>query len=477
MRALTRRFLCPSVSVCGAGSQHRHAATAAAIDEGEGSGRSRVISDADSVIEVRAWVDGVELERTAEQQLLSLARMRDGIIRDPIAVMPDVHSGIGSTVGTVIPTTGALIPASVGVDIGCGMIAARTSLRPEDLPGSLEGLRLAIEMAVPHGRTHCGRPQADAGGWCGAIPDRVAEVWKSELAGGFEEICKRERRIESGNNINHLGTLGSGNHFVELCLDDDAADQRVWVMLHSGSRGVGNRIGSIYIDKAKKDMGSLIHSLPNQDLAYLREGTAHFDDYVAALEWAQTYALWNRRLMLEAVVAAMRRVLARPFDVDAQAINCHHNYVERQVIDLAAGTCYGSEQQQQLSDSNHHNRAHAGKQIWLTRKGASAAYKDQLAVIPGSMGAKSYIVRGKGNAASYCSCSHGAGRRFSRGETRRRFTLQDHEAATAGVACRKDVGVLDETPAAYKDLDAVMAAQRNLVEIVCTLKQVLCVKG
>lgn len=463
---------------CSAALTVRRFGTAGSLSESVALPSVRVIRDADSVVEVRVWADGVELERSAEEQLLRLSHMQADILQHPIAVMPDVHSGIGSTVGTVIPTTGALIPASVGVDIGCGMIAAKTSLSPEELPDSLEGLRLAIEVNVPHGRTHGGRPNADAGGWRGAVPDRVAQVWKSELAGGFDELCKREKSLANTNNIGHLGTLGTGNHFIELCVDDDPGERKVWIMLHSGSRGVGNRIGSVYIDIAKKDMGNLIHRLPSEDLAYLREGTQHFNDYVAAVEWAQSYALWNRRLMLEAVVAAMRTAIKKPFDMVAQAINCHHNYVERQIIDAQHNTCYGSAAATTgTTRASFASHAEKGPCLWLTRKGATAAYKGSYAVIPGSMGARSYIVRGKGNPKSYCSCSHGAGRRYSRGEARRRFTLQDHEAATAGVECRKDADVLDETPAAYKDIDAVMEAQRDLVEVVCTLKQILCVKG
>lgn len=412
-------------------------------------------------------MDGVDLERTARQQLLDLSHLHANIIRHPVAVMPDVHSGIGCTVGTVIPTVGALIPASVGVDIGCGMIAVQTSLTASMLPDSLEELRLAVESRVPHGRTHGGRSSSDAGGWRGKLPDRVASVWKTELAPGFEELCAREPGIASSNHVNHLGTLGTGNHFIEVCLDDDLTEPHVWIMLHSGSRGVGNRIGSIYIEKAQRDMGNVVHALPSTDLAYLTEGTQHFKEYVAAVEWAQSYALWNRRLMLELVLDAMREVITVPFTTDAHAINCHHNYVERYEVQAALHPDHDGEDDEDVM----------GETVWLTRKGATAAYAGQLAVIPGSMGVKSYVVRGKGNPHSYCSCSHGAGRRFSRGEAKRRFTVEEHEAATAGVACRKDAGVLDETPAAYKDIDAVMRAQTELVEVVRVLRQVLCVKG
>ncbi|RNF16827.1 tRNA-splicing ligase RtcB [Trypanosoma conorhini] len=403
-----------------------------------------------SNVEVRAWIRGVEVERSAHEQLLQLSRMGE-VIRHPIAVMPDVHTGQGATVGTVIPTTNALIPASVGVDIGCGMIAAKTTLTPEDLPGSLAELRLAIEVAVPHGRTHNGRSGLDAGSWRGDIPKNVADIWNTHLRRDFEEICATQRAIEASNHVSHLGTLGSGNHFIELCIDD-AQHPYVWVMLHSGSRGVGNRIGTIFIELAKKDMGNHLTHLPSADLAYLREGSPHFDQYVKAVDWAQRYAKWNREIMLQNVLQAMRSCLPKPFSVGAMVINCHHNYVER--VELDPHNC-----------------------VWLTRKGATSARGGELAVIPGSMGAKSYIVRGKGSPLSYASCSHGAGRRYSRGEARRRFTLEDHEAATADVECRKDADVLDETPLAYKKIDEVMQAQEDLVEVVCALKQVLCVKG
>lgn len=414
-----------------------------------------VLQDDGSNVEVRAWVKGVEVERSAHEQLLQLSRMGE-VIHHPIAVMPDVHTGHGATVGTVIPTTRALIPASVGVDIGCGMIAVKTSLTPEDLPASLAGLRLAIEVAVPHGRTHNGRSGLDAGSWRGEIPKNIADTWNTHLKGGFEEICTFQKLIGSSNHISHLGTLGGGNHFIELCLDKNVTNEKqrphVWVMLHSGSRGVGNRIGTIFIELAKKDMGNHITQLPNADLAYLREGSPHFDQYVRAVDWAQCYAKWNRELMLQNVLQAMRCHIQRPFTVDAMAINCHHNYIERV----------------ELGPDNY---------VWLTRKGATSARLGELAVIPGSMGTQSYIVRGKGNPLSYSSCSHGAGRRYSRGEAKRRFTLEDHEAATADVECRKDADVLDETPLAYKKIDDVMKAQEDLVEVLYVLKQILCLKG
>jgi tRNA-splicing ligase RtcB len=265
----------------------------------------------------------------------------------------------------------------------------------------------------------------------------------------YRALAAKHPAIAKANHLKHLGTLGTGNHFIEVCLDQA---QRVWFVLHSGSRGVGNKIGSYFIELAKKDMEQHIANLPDADLAYFEEGAEHFDDYVRAVSWAQAYATKNRELMMDAVVAAARTTpQLPPFTADAMVVNCHHNYVRRE--------------------------EHLGAQVWLTRKGAVRAGLGDLGIIPGSMGARSYIVRGRGSKESFESCSHGAGRAMSRGEAKRRFTLADHAAATAGVECRKDADVIDETPAAYKDIDAVMAAQSDLVEVVHTLKQVVCVKG
>jgi tRNA-splicing ligase RtcB len=357
-----------------------------------------------------------------------------------------VHLGIGATVGSVIPTLGAVIPAAVGVDIGCGMMAVQTTLTANDLPDSLAQMRNTIERAVPHGRgSHGGR--GDKGSWYG-IPNRVAQVW-SELEPGFKRIVEKHRPIDKSNHVVHLGTLGTGNHFIEVCLDET---DRVWFMLHSGSRGVGNRIGSHFIELAKKDMSQHIRNLPDANLAYFSEGSRHFDDYVEAVGWAQSFARHNRELMMDAVLDSVRRLKGiPPFQRAKEAVNCHHNYVSRE--------------------------HHYGKDVLVTRKGAVRAGKDELGIIPGSMGARSYIVRGKGNPESFCSCSHGAGRVMSRTQAKKQFTVEDHIAATAGVECRKDKAVIDETPAAYKDIDKVMAAQSDLVDIVHTLKQVVCVKG
>jgi tRNA-splicing ligase RtcB len=394
---------------------------------------------------IKAWVRGVPIEDQARQQLLNVAKLP--FIYKWVAAMPDVHWGIGATVGSVIPTKGAIIPAAVGVDIGCGMMAVQTDLNARELPDNLHAIRSAIEAGVPHGRTnHGGR--GDKGAWP-AIPDRNLELWSEKLKGRYEAILEKHPKLDRGNHANHLGTLGTGNHFIEVCLDE--ADV-VWFMLHSGSRGVGNRMGSYFIELAKRDMGNLLGNLPDKDLAYLEEGAEHFCDYVEAVEWAQDYARANRDLMMQQIIEAVRDSgEVRPFSANVQAINCHHNYVARE--------------------------EHYGRNIFVTRKGAVRAREGDLGIIPGSMGARSYIVRGKGNPESFTSCSHGAGRAMSRGEAKRRFTLEDHKRMTEGVECRKDADVIDETPAAYKPIEAVMAAQSDLVDVVHTLRQVVCVKG
>jgi tRNA-splicing ligase RtcB len=395
-------------------------------------------------VPIKAWIHGVALEDEARAQLHNVARLP--FVFRWVAAMPDVHWGIGATVGSVIPTLGAIVPAAVGVDIGCGMMAMRTTLTANDLPDNLSAMRTAIERAVPHGRTDNGG-KGDRGAW-GTPPDRHLAAWR-ELAPGFERIVERHPRVGKPNHVAHIGTLGTGNHFIEVCLDES---ERVWLMLHSGSRGVGNRIGTYFIELAKRDMQRQLGTLPDRDLAYFSEGAEHFTDYVEAVEWAQRYAMVNRQLMMQAVVDAVAGVAGLPpFRADAEAVNCHHNYVARE-------THYGSE-------------------VLVTRKGAVRARRGDLGIIPGSMGARSYIVRGKGNPESFDSCSHGAGRAMSRAAARKRFTLADHAAATEGVECRKDADVIDETPAAYKPIDAVMQAQADLVEIVHTLRQVVCVKG
>jgi tRNA-splicing ligase RtcB len=398
----------------------------------------------DSGVPIKAWVRGVPFEDEAKKQLLNVARLP--FVHKWVAAMPDVHWGIGATVGSVIPTVGAVVPAAVGVDIGCGMMAVSTSLVASDLPTSLKAMREAIERAVPHGRT-AKRGGRDKGAWHD-LPERNVTAW-SELEPGFRRITSKHPAIQQSNHVQHLGTLGTGNHFIEVCLDEA---ERVWFLLHSGSRGVGNRIGTYFIELAKKDMRHALGNLPDEDLAYFEEGAVHFDDYVEAVEWAQRFAMTNRALMMSAVVEAVRSLPGLPpFRADLMAVNCHHNYVARE--------------------------HHYGKDVLLTRKGAVRAGPGDLGIIPGSMGAKSYIVRGKGQPESFHSCSHGAGRKMSRNKARETYSVADHREATKHVECRKDADVIDETPMAYKSIDQVMEAQKDLVEVVHTLRQVVCVKG
>ena len=391
---------------------------------------------------VKMWTRGVPVEEEAKRQLENVARMP--FIFSHVAAMPDVHFGRGATVGSVIATKGAIIPAAVGVDIGCGMMAVQTSLTASDLPDSLVKVRAGIERAVPHGMiTTKGR--AFRGSWA-VTPASVSTRW-TPLAERLRKITAKHPRVTVKDPEAQLGTLGGGNHFIEICLD---TEQAVWVMLHSGSRGIGNIIGQRFIELARQDMKKHFINLPDQDLAYLVEGTQHFDDYLEAMNWAQDYAAQNREAMMDSVLRVLREEVKR-FQLGKVAVNCHHNYTTRET--------------------------HFGESLLVTRKGAVRAGAGELGIIPGSMGARSYIVRGLGNCDSFESCSHGAGRVMSRTAARNRFTLADHIAATEGVECRKDREVIDETPAAYKDIDAVMNAQRDLVEIVHTLKQVVCVKG
>lgn len=396
---------------------------------------------------IKAWTRGVPVEEAAISQLRNIAALP--FIHHHIAVMPDVHHGKGATVGSVIATNRVIIPAAVGVDIGCGMIAQQTTLKASDLPDNLDRIRFEIERLVPHGRTANGGP-GDRGAWGSEaeIDKRLQHLDLDPINQLFDKYPKLKGEWEPQRIASHLGTLGTGNHFVEVCLDET---DTVWVMLHSGSRGIGNRIGTFFIELAKKDMRQWFINLPDDDLAYLPEGTTNFNDYVRAVSWAQKYASLNRTLMMEATLSAMRQTISKPFDSTPMAINCHHNYVAKE--------------------------QHFDTSVWITRKGAVRAREGDLGIIPGSMGTRSYIVRGKGNPQSFHSCSHGAGRRMSRTEARRTFTQEDHIKAVQGISCRTDADVIDETPAAYKDIDAVMEAQKDLVDIIHTLRQIICVKG
>jgi tRNA-splicing ligase RtcB len=390
---------------------------------------------------IKAWAD---IEDDALAQARNLARL-PFIDRNGVALMPDCHLGRGSTVGTVIATDKAIIPAAVGVDIGCGMNAVRLSLKASDLPESLLAIRRQMERDVPLGAGGSRRSPASMSELAAALHARRGfKRW----FGDFAQARKTDEISLMKKAQSQLGTLGSGNHFIEVCLDEN---QDVWVMLHSGSRGIGNMIGSYFIEKAKRRMERFSIHLADRDLAYLTEGDDDFEDYVEAVHWAQDYALENRRLMMEFAIAALRRHIPLNFTLTREAINCHHNYVEKE--------------------------SHFGRNLWVTRKGAIRARRGDLGIIPGSMGQRSYIVRGKGELESYCSCSHGAGRRMSRTQARNSFTVADLVQQTEGVECRKDKMVLDEIPSSYKDIDEVMANQRDLVEVVHTLKAVLCVKG
>jgi len=394
---------------------------------------------------VRLWTGGVPVEDGARAQIANLADLP--ILGGPVAIMPDVHVGKGATVGSVIATKGAIIPAAVGVDIGCGMVAVRTTLTAKELPHSLAKIRSRIERDVPVGFDAHPRPffETEAGDRAAALRARMQVLHERYRT---LDAVRDLGRMDAARVWNQLGTLGGGNHFIEICLDEL---DRVWVMLHSGSRNIGNRIGEAAIATARRLAERDDVHLPDRDLAWLSEGSVEFDRYVNGLRWAQDYAALNRDLMLFVVLEALAHFFARPIAAAESAVNCHHNYAAVE--------------------------EHFGRRLWITRKGAVSARRDELGIIPGSMGARSFIVRGKGNAASYQSCSHGAGRRMSRSEARRRFTSADLVAQTAGVECRKDAAVVDELPAAYKDIDAVMAAQVDLVDVVHTLKQVLCVKG
>jgi tRNA-splicing ligase RtcB len=393
-----------------------------------------------SATPIKGWVRGVPLADSAHAQLRNIAGIP--FVGPWVAVMPDVHLGRGATVGSVIPTRGAIIPAAVGVDIGCGMAAVRTTLRAGDLPDSLAQVRSSIERSVPVGN--------GPGGDHRKLPDSIeAHVAQSGLVQRLEAIKAKHRRIRTDKLDRQIGTLGGGNHFIELCLDETDA---VWVMLHSGSRGTGNLIGSYFIEQAREQLAHRVlgFHLPDRELAFFMEGEPLFDDYVEAVSWAQDYARANREAMMARVLAELRHRLPK-FQLEKLAVNCHHNYVQKET--------------------------HAGQELLVTRKGAVSARAGELGIIPGSMGAKSFIVRGLGNADSFHSCSHGAGRVMSRTQARKEITLAQHRQATPHVECRKDAAVIDESPAAYKDIDAVMAAQSDLVEVVHTLRQVVCVKG
>ncbi|MFW1807250.1 RtcB family protein [Acinetobacter ursingii] len=396
------------------------------------------ILNADAAYGVPVKIFTNDIDQDSIEQLTKMAQLQ--FIHSHIAVMPDVHVGKGATVGSVIPTKHAIIPAAVGVDIGCGMNAIRLNLKSSQLPDNLSSLRHAIERKVPVGFDLHKQVKAKASTLTPL--DKRLQPIISKHPGLVRMLRKFDMTWQK-----QLGTLGGGNHFIELCLDEN---QDVWIMLHSGSRGLGNVIGTYFIELAKKEAQHRFGHVPDKDLSYFAEGSASFDDYVEAVEWAQAYAYENRREMMRLILEAIRPLLPS-FQLTKEAINCHHNYVSQE--------------------------QHDGENLLITRKGAIRAGKNELGIIPGSMGARSYIVRGKGHPDSFCSCSHGAGRKMSRNKAKHLFNQQDLIQQTQGIECRKDAGVIDEIPAAYKDIDQVMAHQSDLIEVVHTLKQVLCIKG
>jgi tRNA-splicing ligase RtcB (3'-phosphate/5'-hydroxy nucleic acid ligase) len=392
---------------------------------------------------IKAWHKGVKCDDNTVEQLKKSAQLP--FIYKWLASMPDAHWGNGSAVGTVVPTLGAVVPAMVGVDLGCGMIAVSLGITRNQLGVNLKYLRECIEKAVPNGRSDNGGPR-DIGAW-GEIPDHITNIWMKDFASGYDMIINVHPGARARNTFNQLGTLGTGNHFIELAEDTAGG---VWIVLHSGSRGLGNKIGSYFISKAKELCKKWFITLPDPELAYLPQGIPEFSDYLDAVQFAQRFAFANRQIMLDAVIKTVQDVVGQPLTL-GQTINCHHNYIAWE---------------------NHY-----GKNVLVTRKGAVRAQDGDRGIIPGSMGARTYIVAGLGNPESFCSCSHGAGRAMGRNEATRSFTVEQHAAATMGVECDKTKDTLDETPAAYKDIEAVMAAQSDLVTPMFALKQFLCVKG
>jgi len=396
-------------------------------------------------VPLKLWDSAGPFEGGAMQQLRNVASLP--FVFRHVAGMPDVHWGKGATVGSVIATKQAIVPAAVGVDIGCGMMAVRTTLTANDLPDSLGAIRAEIERAVPKGFETSQGANHSKGGWA-ATPNAIARAWYDRFEERWRKIVARHPKID-GKTSDQLGSMGGGNHFIEVCLDEE---DRVWVMLHSGSRGTGNRIGTYFIDAAKEAIAKerLDFHMADRDLAFLTEGSQLFDDYIEAMHFAQDYATANRELMMARVLDALRKHLPA-FKTDKQAINCHHNYAVQET--------------------------HFGERVWVTRKGAVRAGAGELGIIPGSMGTGSFIVEGLGNETSFCSCSHGAGRVMSRGQAKKLITLEQHAEAMRGIEARVDEGVLDESPAAYKDIGAVMAAQEDLVAIRHRLRQIINIKG
>ena len=381
-------------------------------------------------VEVKMWTEQVPVEQAALEQIERLSQLP--VIASHIAIMPDVHMGKGACVGSVIPTRDAVIPAAVGVDIGCGMTAALTSFVRSDVESRLGDIRAEIERLIPVGRAERR-----------AAPD----VYRDEIADierRFSQLSILEflPGADRSRIVRQVGTLGGGNHFIEVCVD---TDDRVWVMLHSGSRNAGNIIGQVGMRLAREQAAVRGDVLPEADLAWLEEGSFEFGAYIEAMLWAQDYARLNRAVMMHYALAALGAT------VIGDIIDCHHNFTQLET--------------------------HFGQEMWITRKGAVGVSVGEFGIIPGSMGSRSYIVRGRGCADAYDSCSHGAGRAMSRSQARRQFTIEQFMEQTSGVECRKDADLIDEIPSAYKSIDAVIASQRDLIDVVCELKQIVCIKG
>ena len=388
--------------------------------------------------DILSWVTH-EMSDDEHKMLRNVSRLP--CLYKHVALMPDAHLGIGSMVGSVIATKDAVIPATVGVDIGCGMMAVKTPFKSGILDGKLAEFRHEIERAIPVGFNENREPVDESDEW-----DGWAEF--GELHRGVQDRRSKAMR--------QLGTLGGGNHFIEVCLD---TDDNVWLILHSGSRNIGNEVATRHIATAKTLHD--LNTLPDPALAYFVQGTDEFRAYWHDLDWAQQYAMKNREIMMKRLIKSFNRMFGADLDLDAAianrksqieiVVNCHHNYVAIE--------------------------EHFGDSVYVTRKGAINAEAGRYGIIPGSMGAKSFIIRGLGNPQAFNSCSHGAGRKMSRTKAKAKYTIDDLKMQTAGVECRKDRGVVDEIPGAYKDIEEVMRAQNDLVEVVAELKQVICVKG
>ena len=352
-----------------------------------------------------------------------------------LALMPDVHAGRGVCIGSVLPTLGALVPAAAGTDLGCGMIAVKLDLKAHHLPDNLRSLRRLIEMRVPTGNT----------GTHKALPEDLIGLWK-KIDVEYRSAMGQNTQLYRENGWRNLGTLGGGNHFIEVSLDEE---KNVWIVIHSGSRGVGAVVGQYFIDKAQRKAKEGGVLLPH--LGWFEDKDPLFHEYITALAWAQDFAFRNRQVMLKKVLDCFEVTLGKRPEMVEEAINCHHNYVAFE--------------------------EHFGQKIWVTRKGAIRANREELGIVPGSMGTETYIVKGKGNTQSYCSCAHGAGRAMSRTQAKQQFTVKDLKNQVAGIECQVSKSRVDEIPAAYKPIKQVMKNQEDLVSVVCVLKQVICIKG